>query len=251
MIDARPRAALLVHFLLIAATSAATAREGIRTERVRFKPGATSAVVEGSIKGYETVDYVLVASKGQHMNVSMATKHPSAYFNILAPGENEVAMFNGSTGENQYEGTLPESGDYKIRVYMMRAAARRNEVARYRLEMIVAGTGNRTASPAGDAKVRGTNYHATGDIPCSMGGGQPAASCRFGVTREGNGSGMVTVTKPDGRTRTIFFKGGHATGYDENQADPGAFRAGREGDRTIVHIGDERYDIPDAVILGG
>jgi hypothetical protein len=109
----------------------------IRTERVHFKTGATSAVVEGSIKGYESVDYVLGARKGQYMNVSMATDNTANDFNILAPGETDVAMFNGSMAENQYEGTLPASGDYKVRVYMMRGAARRDEVAHYRLEMII------------------------------------------------------------------------------------------------------------------
>jgi hypothetical protein len=73
------------------------------------------------------------------MNVSMATKHTATYFNILAPGETEVAFFNGSVSENQYEGVLPASGDYRIRVYMMRSAARRNEKADYRLEMIISG----------------------------------------------------------------------------------------------------------------
>jgi hypothetical protein len=57
-----------------------------------------------------------------------------------------VAMFNGSTGQNQYEGTLPESGDYKVRVYLMRSAARRNEAAKYRLEMIVSGAGHQAAT---------------------------------------------------------------------------------------------------------
>jgi hypothetical protein len=109
----------------------------IRTERVHFKKGATSAVIEGQIKGYQTVDYVLGARQGQSANVSMATKNGAAYFNILAPGEDETAMFNGSVSENQYEGTLPASGDYKVRVYMMRSAARRGEVAHYRLEIIV------------------------------------------------------------------------------------------------------------------
>ena len=128
----------LACFLLLTA-SVSLAADGIRTERVHFKKGANSAVVEASIKGYETVDYVLGARAGQHMNVSLATKHGATYFNILAPGQNEVAIFNGSVRQNQYEGTLPLSGDYKIRVYMMRSAARRNEIAHYRLEMIIDG----------------------------------------------------------------------------------------------------------------
>lgn len=47
-----------------------------------------------------------------------------------------------------------------------------------------------------------------------MGGGQPTMQGPFGVKREGTGSGFVTVTKPDGRTRNIFFQNGRATGYD-------------------------------------
>lgn len=114
------------------------------------------------------------------------------------------------------------------------------------------GGGSASSAPASsDAKVPGTPYHATGNIPCSMGGGQPTGSCAFGVVREGNGSGAVTVTKPDGRTRSIFFENGQATGADVSQADGGAFSASKESDLNIVRIGQERYEIPDSVIFGG
>ncbi len=246
------RTALLMAVGMLGVARAAMAASDIRTERVHFKPGATSAVVEASIKGYATVDYVLGARKGQDVNVSMATDNGANYFNILAPGESEVAMFNGSVAENQFEGALPASGDYKIRVYLMRSAARRNEVAKYRLEMIVSDAGQGSASAAGgDAKVPGTDYHATGDVPCSLAKGQPTGSCPFGVTRQGGGSAIVTVTKADGRTRAIVFEQGKATGADVSAADPGEFSASREGDLTIVRIGDERYEIPDAVVGGG
>lgn len=129
----------LLQCLMLLFVGSVMAADDIRTERVQFKKGESSALVEGKIKGYEIVDYVLGAKAGQSMNVSMATKHTATYFNIMAPGENEVAMFVGSTSGNQYEGTLPASGDYKIRVYMMRSAARRDEVADYRLEMIISG----------------------------------------------------------------------------------------------------------------
>jgi hypothetical protein len=149
MLHAVTHTPLLVAAVVAFATSTAFARDDIRTERVHFRPGTGSAIIKGKIKGYETVDYVLEASKGQQMNVSMATNNGANYFNILAPGENEVAMFIGSTSGNQYEGTLPKSGDYKIRVYMMRSAARRKEVASYRLEMIVTGAVEKSnANPA-------------------------------------------------------------------------------------------------------
>ncbi len=111
--------------------------------------------------------------------------------------------------------------------------------------------GAASAPARSDAIVAGTSYHATGNIPCSMGSGQPTGSCPFGVKRQGNGSGSVTVTKPDGRTRSIFFENGRATGYDVSQADPGEFSASKEGDMSIIRIGQERYEIPDAVIFGG
>ena len=38
---------------------------------------------------------------------------------------------------NQFEGRLPASDDYKVGVYLMRSAARRDEIANYRLEMII------------------------------------------------------------------------------------------------------------------
>ena len=139
----------------LAMAQLALGQDEIRSERVQFERGATSATVEASIQGYETVDYVLGAREGQNANVSMATDNGANYFNILAPGETEVAFFVGSTSGNQYEGTLPATGDYKIRVYMMRSAARRNEIANYRLEVIITGDGrsadsHQDARPAGD-----------------------------------------------------------------------------------------------------
>ena len=120
-----------------AAAEAAEVIDGITNQRVSFSPGANSATVEASITGYETVDYLLNVKAGQAMNVSMATPSTAAYFNILEPGETDVAMHIGSVNGNQYEGLTSKSGDYRIRVYQMRSAARRNETATYRLEMIV------------------------------------------------------------------------------------------------------------------
>ena len=46
-------------------------------------------------------------------------------------------MFVSSSAGNQFEGRLPASGDYKVRVYLMRSAARRDEIANDRLEMSI------------------------------------------------------------------------------------------------------------------
>jgi hypothetical protein len=240
---------------LVALTSGtAVARGDMRSERIQFKKGASSAIVNSRIKGAQTVDYLIGARKGQVANISLATQHPATYFNILAPGQTDEAFFNGSVSQNQFEGVLPDNGTYRVRVYMMRSAARRNESASYRLEVAIGGAAaaqSPTPPPTADAKVAGTDFNATGNLPCAMGGGQPTASCAFGVKRQGPGKGLVTVTKPDGGKRTIFFDQGRATGYDASQADKAAFKATRQSDLTTVHIGDERYEIPDAVINGG
>jgi len=95
------------------------------------------------------VDYLVGARKGQTANISLATKHTATYFNILAPGKTDEASFNGSVSQNQFEGVLPDDGTYRIRVYMMRSAARRNETADYRLEVAIGGAGgDATKAPA-------------------------------------------------------------------------------------------------------
>ncbi len=236
---------LVLGFLFFAAAGVELLAQDIRTERVRFQRGASSATIEGRITGYETVDYLLNVRAGQYMNVSMATDNRSNYFNIMEPGEEYAAIYNSSTSGNQFEGTTAKSGDYRIRVYLMRSAARRGERANYRLEMIVSGSGS-----SGDAMVSGTRYNATGEVACKLGYGQPTTQCPFGVVRKGNGTAEVTVTATDGSTRTIFFELGQAKRY-EAQQNYGDFRASREGYLYIIEIGNERYEIPDAVISGG
>ncbi|MEO1146089.1 MAG: DNA breaking-rejoining protein [Cyanobacteria bacterium J06638_22] len=115
----------------------AQSQDDIRTERVQFAPGTTGTIIEGSIQGYEAVDYILNARTGQYMTVNLTTDNGANYFTILTPAAAEVDRL-GSVSQSQYQGALPASGDYRIRVYIMRNAARRNEVANYRLEMIVA-----------------------------------------------------------------------------------------------------------------
>lgn len=221
----------------------------IRTEPVHFRKGTSSAVIKAGIRGYETVDYVVAARAGQKLDVSLATKHGATYFNILAPGENEAALFNASTSQNQYEGEIPASGDYRIRVYMMRSAARRNEVASYTLTIGITGLSSVSglgAAPAGDAKVKGTPFHATGLLPCTMGNDKPV-QCEFGVIRGKPGNAEVHITPAGGLKRVLIFTG------DQVSTSPGEeIKAVKQGYDWLIEINDfERYTIPEAVVLGG
>lgn len=157
--EGNPMKAIFIAASVALAASLAPASAGaedICQERVHFQPGATSATIEGRITGPLTIDYILGARQGQSMNVSMTSDNNANYFNILAPGESEVAIFNGSMADNQFEGVLPKSGDYKVRAYLMRSAARRNEVANYRLEMIIAAADTKPAADADDAAASAT-----------------------------------------------------------------------------------------------
>jgi len=62
----------------------------------------------------------------------------------------------------------------------------------------------------------------------------------------------VSVTRPDGRKRLIYFKAGKAVGADLSQADGNmSFSATKEADLYMIRAGNERYEIPEAVIYGG
>jgi len=95
-------------------------------------------------------------------------------------------------------------------------------------------------------------FDATGTIPCAQYRGQPMTECEFGVARAGGGYATVVIKKPDSINRAIFFRMGKPTGADTSEADGyPEFSANKEDDLHIIRIGDERYEIPDAVILGG
>jgi len=230
----------LVACLTLAMSAPAMGQDGIRTERVSFSPGTSGATVSGTITGREGVDYLLNARAGQRMSVDMTTDNTQAYFNVLEPGETAEAIFVGSTEGKAFAGTLAESGDYRIRVYLMRAAARRGESADYTLDIAI--TAGDDANAAGAAP-----FDATGTVPCAEGAGQPSRPCNFGVRREGGGTATVVITRSDGSTRTILFAEGEPVGT----GDGAAVSAEREADLTFIRIGRERYEIPDAVTFGG
>lgn len=227
------------------------AAEGIEARPLHFAKGASSATVKGTLKGSTTMDYKLTAKAGQTMSVSLKTSNTANYFNVLPPGSQGEAIFIGSSNGNDWEGSLPADGTYTLRVYLMRSAARRNEVATYTLKVGIAGSPAASflgVPPAGDAKVKGTPYHGTGQLPCALGEAAPgAALCDFGVIRGRPGNAEVHVTLPGGLKRVLVFVG------DKISSDPGAkVRASKQGDTWSVEVNDyEHYRIPEAVISGG
>ena len=72
-----------------------------------------------------------------------------------------------------------------------------------------------SALRAGEGK-----FDATGKVPCAQHAGQPMAQCDFGAATS------------------------EADGYPK-------FSAAKDADLNMIKVGDERYEIPDAVVLGG
>ncbi|WP_170439182.1 hypothetical protein [Ruegeria arenilitoris] len=94
-----------------------------RTAEVKFQAGNFGTMVNGTITGDEYFDYVLGAKGGQELfaelQVSDTNGSGVVYFNIMPPGSDGVAIYNGSIDGNTARITLPEDGDYTIRVYLM------------------------------------------------------------------------------------------------------------------------------------
>lgn len=116
----------------------AQAQEGVRTETVHFPAGKSATSISDTVKGYNAVHYVVGAKAGQDMTVTLETSNASNYFNVTAPGS-DTAMFVGAEAGGKFQAKLKADGDYVINVYLMRNAARRDEVAKYKLDIAVTG----------------------------------------------------------------------------------------------------------------
>ncbi len=315
--------------LLLALMATAVSAQNIRTQQIPQAGIAELQVIEDSISGDEIVDYVVGVNQSQILSVDLQTSNSASYFNITPAGSNE-AIFIGSTEGTVADVPVRAGGDYVIRVYLMRSAARRDETANYSLAVSVgapefadslsggpdywkvAGVGggdalnvragpstrypvtsifrngqvgqNRGCRMTGDQRwclVRaansgvtgwvagrflvetaaprspevpeggpvgnGTPFDATGTIPCVTANGQSPQPCPFGVIREGPGNAGVWIALGDGNERQILFEKGDPVTTNS----PQEFSFEKKNYTYIVRVGEERYEIPEAVVYGG
>jgi hypothetical protein len=113
---------LMLASILLPALPAPVAAQS--SSPIHFAKGSNSATLNGTIIGRDYADYVLGAKAGQTMIVKLTVDATngdgSAFFNILPPGSNDVAIFNGSmSADGNGQIVLPHSGNYTIRVYLM------------------------------------------------------------------------------------------------------------------------------------
>ena len=135
--------------LLLALTMAGAAHSAtIPQETIQLAAGSDGTTINGTLEGDDIIDYVLAVRAGGTLVVSMTSDNSENYFNILAPGQDDVAFFTGAFDGNSYVGQVTESGNYKIRVYLTSDAVRAGKSATYSLTVQVTPEGH-ADSPQG------------------------------------------------------------------------------------------------------
>ncbi|WP_349920543.1 g-type lysozyme inhibitor [Aeromonas veronii] len=130
--------AIQAALLAMTLVTGAQAADKVTTVPVQFAKGAHSAQMKGNFKGYDSINYTLVAKAGQTMTISIAGSS-NANFNVFAPGAvpgEAEALGSGAVGE-KWQGALPAAGKYQIQVYQMRASARRGEQVPHTLSVSI------------------------------------------------------------------------------------------------------------------
>lgn len=118
--------------LTFAALLSSFALAQYREENVRLS--GDGKTIKGTIKGDESVHYIVKLDAGEKLSVSMTTSNRGSYFNVL-PRDSDNALFIGSSDGMNFSGAVPDKGEYVVQVYLMRSAARRNETANYTLKI--------------------------------------------------------------------------------------------------------------------
>ncbi|MDU8946581.1 SH3 domain-containing protein [Ovoidimarina sediminis] len=148
--------------------SPAVAQDGVRTEQVRFAAGTSGTTINDSITGYESVLYRIGAKAGQRMKVRLEPSNTATYFNVYVPGRGpgDEALVNSQfmgpmvPDMNIFDGVLPVSGEYTVSVYMMRSAARRDEVSDYMVAISIEGeTGDTVQADYADGLQGGPDFY--------------------------------------------------------------------------------------------
>ena len=229
-----------------AAVSAAAPERTVKD--VQFAAGSSSATIKSRITGHNYVDYQLRAGAGQSMKVNMQGTNLANYFNILPPGSPDAAMYIGQTGGNRFDGLLPDDGVYTIRVYLMRAAARRKESSEYTLSVGITGKPLPPVSAKIDAVFPGTNYHAKTTVKC-----EPqytkTRECEALVIRRGfDGTATVELRWDERGKRRILFVKGIPRASDVPQQMK--FTRNERG-WEVVFNDDERFEVPEPLVFGG
>ncbi|MFM2151015.1 MAG: hypothetical protein RLZZ187_3321 [Pseudomonadota bacterium] len=234
--------------------------EQVQRERVHIEPGTHATTIRDRITGRDSHEYLVALRAGQVLQVRLTSGSGHVAFNVFAPGRRPgeaEALLIGVVVGTEAELRAAEDGEYLIQVFQSRAAGRRGERASFALRVGVSGGGGAAGEAAGappglGSAVRAARgaFDARAEMPCAIGTGATMGRCPAGVARGPSGEATVAVSLPGGGTRMLFFVQGQFTGADAPAA-PGWPQVQRDGDLTLIRLQRERYEVPDAFILGG
>lgn len=142
---ARPRGAgnslarrRLLAAVLAAAVLPAAAGQADEAVRVALQPGQGALSFDGFITEYEAMAYVVPLRQGQSLQVVLASNNAANCFDIHAPGIDKP-VYVGSESGNSHRMVAAKPGDYIVRVFLLRFAARDGQSADFTLELEVTG----------------------------------------------------------------------------------------------------------------
>jgi hypothetical protein len=97
-------------------------------KRMPFQPGNSLARESGTVQRYEARDYLVSVRAGQTITVKLSSPNTYLVFDVFRDEEPVIIE-----ADREWSGQAAKSGDYKVRVFLMRAAARRGAAANYTL----------------------------------------------------------------------------------------------------------------------
>lgn len=110
--------------------------EADRRIAVTLQADGKPHVFADTIVEYEAVAYVLPLREGQTLRVVLASSNAANHFDIYAPDAAKPFHVGAESG-NSHTLKVRSSGNYTIRVFLLRFAARDGQDARYELELTV------------------------------------------------------------------------------------------------------------------
>jgi hypothetical protein len=110
----------------------ARAQDAERRQQVELAAGAPTRTFSDAIGGFEAVSYAMHLRSGQTLDISLATNNLSNCFDVYTSGAEKPFFVGGDSGSShRFRATA--SGEYIIKVYLLRLAARDNQSAHYSL----------------------------------------------------------------------------------------------------------------------
>lgn len=129
----RARRRLLAALALAPMMPAALAQSGERKVPVTLD-GSTAQRFDDTINEFEIVSYMVSLRQGQSVQISLASSNASNCFDIHAPNASKP-VYVGSESGNEHVFRAPAAGEYQIKVFLLRFAARDGQSAQYTLEL--------------------------------------------------------------------------------------------------------------------